>query len=111
MAESSNAVVVHGVDVDRETRCAHWHSPLDIITIKFKCCGEWYACSECHTGLTGHDPARWQGDEFEERAILCGHCRSRLSIREYLNSHSTCPRCTASFNPACAKHYDLYFEM
>ena len=30
---------VHGVDVDPETRCAHWRSPLDIIAIQFKCCG------------------------------------------------------------------------
>jgi hypothetical protein len=25
---------VHGAEVDKETRCAHYHSPLDITAIK-----------------------------------------------------------------------------
>lgn len=34
---------VHGISVDDKTRCEHYHSLLDIIAIKFKCCGKYYA--------------------------------------------------------------------
>ena len=111
MAQPSSEANVHGVDVDAETRCAHWHSPLDIIAVKFKCCGEWYSCHECHRALANHDPVVWLNEEFEEQAILCGACNSQLTISEYLECDSRCPQCRAGFNPACANHYDLYFEI
>jgi uncharacterized CHY-type Zn-finger protein len=56
---------VYGVDVDPETRCAHWHSPLDIVAIKFKCCGRWYPCYECHSELADHAASVWPADEFD----------------------------------------------
>jgi uncharacterized CHY-type Zn-finger protein len=34
-----------------------------------------------------------------------------LSIHEYLACGNTCPTCQAAFNPGCANHYPLYFEM
>src|SRR5436305_737384 len=111
MVESSTDVFVHGIDTDAQTRCAHWHSPLDIIAIKFKCCGEWYSCYECHKAIAGHDPTAWHSEEFGEGAILCGACQSQLTINEYLTSASEWPRCSAKFNPGCARHYDLYFEV
>lgn len=101
---------VHGVDIDAETRCAHWHSPLDIIAIKFKCCGRWYPCFECHSELAGHSASVWPKGEFVERAILCGACGTKLSIDEYSTCDSTCPTCKASFNPGCSNHFHLYFE-
>ncbi len=111
MRESSNGVIVRGVDVDAETRCAHWNSPLDIIAIRFKCCGEWYACYECHLVIVDHDPAVWVREEFAQPAILCGACKEQLTVSEYLECDSRCPRCRAEFNPGCAKHYDLYFAI
>ena len=30
--------IVYGSIVDHETRCIHYHTQLDIIAIKFKCC-------------------------------------------------------------------------
>lgn len=101
---------VRGVEVDGETRCAHWHSPLDVIAIKFKCCGKWFPCFDCHAEIADHEPEVWPASEFGERAVLCGSCGHRLSIDEYLSSNSTCTRCAAAFNPGCAKHYHLYFE-
>jgi uncharacterized CHY-type Zn-finger protein len=41
---------------------------------------------------------------------MCGECGNQLSIRKYLNSDSTCPRCESRFNPGCSNHYHLYFE-
>jgi uncharacterized CHY-type Zn-finger protein len=100
----------YGVEVDAETRCGHWHSPLDIIAIKFKCCGRWYPCFDCHAEVAGHQPSVWPREEFAEKAILCGACGHQLSINEYLAGDNACPECAAAFNPGCAKHYHLYFQ-
>ncbi|MBA2378916.1 MAG: hypothetical protein H0V76_05015 [Blastocatellia bacterium] len=102
---------VFGVDVDRETRCAHWHGPTDVIALKFKCCGRWYPCYECHTDVAGHPATQWPVSERSTEAILCGSCGTKLTIDEYFAASSICPKCNHAFNPGCAKHYDLYFEM
>ena len=99
-----------GVGIDEQTRCAHYNSELDIIAIKFKCCGRWYPCFECHTAIAEHEPAVWPVNQFDEKAILCGACGNQLTINEYLNCGSICPSCERSFNPGCANHYHLYFE-
>lgn len=101
---------VYGVDVDAQTRCAHWHSPIDIIAIKFKCCKRFFPCYECHAEMETHQPEVWSKDEFETKAILCGVCGHQLSVSEYLACDSICPQCASKFNPGCAKHYHLYFE-
>lgn len=101
---------IFGIDIDAETRCAHWKSPTDIIAIKFKCCGRWYSCFDCHSAVAVHEHEVWPNDKFDEKAILCGSCGKQLSVDEYLVSRNVCPRCTAPFNPGCAKHYHLYFE-
>src|SRR5688572_33348499 len=99
---------VHGVGVDAQTRCAHWNSPLDIIAIKFKCCGRWYPCFDCHKETAGHDTEVWPTDEFDTPAILCGACGRRLTVHEYLACSSTCPACGNPFNPGCTRHRHLY---
>lgn len=101
---------IYGLDIDAETRCAHWHSELDIIAIKFKCCGHWYPCFECHKAVADHDPKTWSVDERDEKAVLCGKCGYQLGISEYFACDSTCPECGGGFNPGCAKHYALYFD-
>lgn len=102
---------IYGRLVDDQTRCVHYHSDLDIIAVRFKCCDRYYACFFCHQELEGHDPARWVEGELEERAIVCGVCESELTIRDYLSSAFSCPCCGSPFNPGCADHYDLYFHM
>jgi uncharacterized CHY-type Zn-finger protein len=106
---------VHGVNivgarVDGETRCAHYRSERDIIAIKFKCCGRWFPCYECHAEFAGHAAEVWRKSEFNEPVILCGGCGQRLTAREYLDSESVCPRCGRAFNPGCVSHHHLYFE-
>ena len=108
--------LIHGVEiygdvVDDQTRCAHYNSPLDIIAIRFKCCGRWFPCRECHDRAEKHDALRWSREEFDSRAIVCGSCGQRLSVREYLTSGASCPACNAAFNPRCANHHHLYFEI
>lgn len=104
-------MVVHGSSVNDLTQCAHYHSERDVVAIKFKCCDTFYACVHCHEELAGHPPLVWRKDERETHAIFCGQCRKTLSIAEYLNCENSCARCGAAFNPNCADHYHLYFEL
>ncbi|WP_293384699.1 CHY zinc finger protein [Phenylobacterium sp.] len=100
---------VRGLDLDPQTRCAHWHSDLDVIAIKMACCGTYYACHDCHAALAGHPPRVWAVEEFDEPAVLCGACGTELSVSAYLACGSRCPHCGAGFNPGCHKHRRLYF--
>lgn len=100
---------VFGVDVDAETRCAHYHGATDIIAIRFKCCDRWYPCHECHRALADHEPQVWPREGFDVPAVLCGACSYQMTVREYLHCDAKCPSCARSFNPNCAKHYALYF--
>jgi uncharacterized CHY-type Zn-finger protein len=102
---------VLGFDVTPRTQCAHWHSDRDIIAIKHKCCGEYYACISCHDNMAAHTSTVWSKSERDTRAIMCGNCSVELTIGQYLSCDSVCPACSAAFNPGCARHYDLYFEM
>ena len=104
-----HGVEIIGVDVDSETRCAHYHCERDIVAIKFKCCGDWFSCHQCHADLTDHVIAVWPRTELSELAVLCGACGHQLSIREYFACESVCPRCRRQFNVGCAKHHHFYF--
>ena len=106
-----NLPQVRGVDVDTQTRCGHYHGATDIIAIKMKCCGEYYACKDCHNELAGHAIVLWPVAEWDCAAILCGGCGAELTIREYMECESRCPACGAGFNPGCRKHYQFYFEV
>lgn len=102
-------IMVHGLVIDDETRCEHYHGPLDVIAVQFACCGEWYPCYLCHEEVAAHEARRWGVGEREKPAILCGACGRLLSIAGYLEA-SACPTCAASFNPGCRLHHRLYFD-
>ena len=101
---------VLGPVVDGQTRCVHYRTPLDVIAIKFPCCGEFYPCHLCHAETAGHDAAQWPLASRDEPAVLCGVCGGLLEIAEYLGVDS-CPGCAATFNPGCKLHTGLYFEV
>lgn len=101
---------VLGRTVDDQTRCVHYHSPLDIVAIRFKCCGKWYPCYKCHDECERHAVVRWEEREFGTRAVLCGVCGRTLAIRDYLGAPS-CPHCGSPFNAGCRKHYGIYFAV
>ncbi|RHW34685.1 hypothetical protein D1B33_13620 [Lysinibacillus yapensis] len=101
---------VYGSVVDGETRCTHYHSRKDIIAIKFKCCNRYYPCYRCHEEDANHEIEQWAKEEFGNKAILCGHCQTELTITEYMQS-SRCPNCNHLFNEGCAAHYPLYFQV
>ena len=105
-----NLPQVRGVGLDAQTRCGHYHGPTDIIAIKMRCCGEYWACKDCHIELAGHAIAVWPARERDQAAIFCGACGLEMTIREYMGCASRCPECGAGFNPGCRKHYGFYFE-
>jgi uncharacterized CHY-type Zn-finger protein len=100
---------VLGPVVDQETRCIHYHTPLDVIAIKFACCQEFYPCHLCHAATADHDTEQWPIDSRGEQAVLCGVCGHQQTIAEYLDT-GACPACTAPFNPGCKLHTDSYFQ-
>jgi uncharacterized CHY-type Zn-finger protein len=102
---------VRGVNVDPQTRCVHYRTAVDIIAIKMKCCGVYYACKDCHDALAGHEIKVWPQSEWMQKAVLCGCCRTELTIRDYMESGHRCPACGAEFNPGCKNHYGFYFEV
>lgn len=104
-------VIVKGNTTDDQTRCIHYHSQLDIIAIKFKCCETYYPCFYCHKSEAGHPAEKWKDEDFNREAILCGVCKTELTIRQYLESNYNCPSCHSAFNPGCHNHNHLYFEM
>jgi uncharacterized CHY-type Zn-finger protein len=106
----SDSTDIRGLRLDPQTRCAHYYSPVDIVAIKMHCCALYYACKDCHIALADHPISVWPRAEFHQRAILCGACKRELTIHEYLQCASQCPRCRAAFNPACANHHHFYFE-
>ena len=107
---ATTPLTIYGTSVTARTQCAHYHSERDIIAIQHKCCGEFYACIQCHNEAANHAPQVWPKTEFQTEAIYCGSCHHTISIARYLSCDSTCPHCQASFHPGCANHYPLYFE-
>ena len=101
---------VHGLEVDAQSRCAHWRSAVDIVALKMKCCGEYYACKDCHEALADHPARVWPRAEWGTRAVLCGACGTELTIAAYLATPDACPACGAAFNPGCRGHHHFYFE-
>jgi uncharacterized CHY-type Zn-finger protein len=106
---SEGAPRVLGPTVDKQTRCIHYRTPLDVIAIQFACCLEFYPCHLCHAETADHQTTQWPVDSREARAVLCGVCGHQLTIANYLCTDA-CPACTAPFNPGCKLHTDLYFQ-
>ncbi len=110
-ARTISGIIVKGKVIDNQTRCSHYHTDLDIIALKFKCCNTYYPCYSCHAEDTDHQATTWEIVERDHKAILCGVCGNELTINEYMGSNNICPNCQSLFNPNCKKHYDLYFKM
>lgn len=100
---------VRGSVVDDETRCVHYQTVLDVVALKFACCGEYYPCYWCHQETVDHPAQPWPAVRSDQPAVLCGVCRHELTVTEY-SSADRCPVCWALFNPGCHHHRSLYFE-
>ena len=105
------SISVSGASVTSLTQCAHWNSPLDIVAIKHACCHKFYACVSCHNEHETHRSKIWLRAQRKEKAVLCGVCKSVLTIEEYMECGSRCINCQANFNPGCKGHWNQYFEV
>jgi uncharacterized CHY-type Zn-finger protein len=103
-------VEVRGATIDDETRCEHYDGERDVVAFQFACCGEWYPCRACHDEAVDHATETWGPGDVGEHAVLCGVCRTALTIDTYVACGHTCPYCGASFNPGCREHWTLYFD-
>lgn len=101
---------VLGAVVDSHTRCTHFHTERDVVAIKFACCQHWYPCHRCHEESERHAMRPWPADQLGEFAILCGVCRKTMTITDYLQVDG-CSNCAAAFNPGCASHWSIYFDV
>ena len=63
---------VRGINVDAQTRCVHYRSDLDIVAIKMRCCGVYWACKDCHIALAGHAIAVWGGGSGRSGRFCAG---------------------------------------
>ncbi|RLV91211.1 Helper of Tim protein 13 [Spathaspora sp. JA1] len=106
------SITLQGQLTDKHTRCIHYHSKLDIIALKFKCCQIYYPCFKCHQELTNHKVSRYNSNDLATvKVILCGECFHELSFDEYKNNNMKCVYCHNNFNPGCSLHLDLYFDI
>jgi len=101
---------VYGVEVDDQTRCAHYRQDFDVVAIKHFCCGTYYCCHLCHAELADHPAQVWPTERFDDDALLCGVCGHQLSVTNYL-AIDGCPQCLVQFNPGCKLHRGLYFAV
>ena len=110
MERTIHGVSVRGAGVDSQTRCRHYSTARDVVAIQFECCRTFYCCHECHDASADHPTRVWSREAFDEPAVLCGVCGTRIAIADYLADGSACPSCDAAFNPGCRAHRHLYFE-
>lgn len=102
------AHLVQGAVVDAQARCVHYRSDLDVVALRFRCCGDWYPCVRCHDAAVSHPREVWEAEAADRHAAMCGRCGMTLSISQYRRS-TACPACGAGFNPRCAGHHAMYF--
>ena len=100
---------INGLLVDDQSRCQHYHSTLDIVALKCFECLKYYACYQCHDCLEKHSFRAYPCQLKQDKVLICGVCRHEMTIEEYQDVEA-CPNCHRAFNPACSKHYDIYFD-
>ncbi|WP_298867003.1 CHY zinc finger protein [uncultured Microbacterium sp.] len=105
---SIGGIDVRGAAVDAQGRCVHYRSAVDLVALRFHCCGDWYPCFRCHDEAVAHERTVWPAEDADAVVALCGVCGSVMSRAAY-QAVSACPSCGAAFNPRCELHHDLYF--
>lgn len=107
-----SGVSIHGAWIDHNTRCKHWNLELDIIALKFKCCGKYYPCYLCHAEYNDHEPRRWLGSDLSlVPMVVCGVCYHEYTYTEYATLEYSCDKCLSKFNPKCSLHMDYYVDL
>ena len=74
---------INGLLVDDQSRCQHYHSPLDIVALKCFECQKYYACYQCHDRLEAHIYRAYPCQLKQDKVLICGVCRHEMTIEEY----------------------------
>ena len=82
-------VKIHGIGLDKEGRCRHYHTSLDIAALLCAECRKYYACYSCHDEIEDHPFAATAPEE--QYPVLCGSCKRKLTRGEY--KQGSCPYC------------------
>lgn len=85
-------MVIHGIAVDAQGRCAHWHSERDVVANTCGECSKLWACSLYHDELADHG---FVPVDRQLPSVMHG---------------AFCPSCGHPFNPGCKAHEDVYFR-
>ncbi|MFD0845206.1 CHY zinc finger protein [Streptococcus saliviloxodontae] len=101
--------MIYGLDLDRESRCRHYHSQLDIVALKCFLCQRYYACYKCHNACQNHSFAPYPLSRREDLVVICGVCHKEMTIADY-KEVSACVACQSPFNPRCHLHEAIYFK-
>ena len=72
--------LLRGVGLDAQTRCAHHATARDVVALRFACCSAYWSCHRCHTELADHPAVPVPADDFDRPHVLCGVCRTELSV-------------------------------
>lgn len=110
--------LIKGILVDEDSRCKHWHSKLDVIALKFKCCpAVYYSCYSCHEETNPADHVVEKYDlvaDKNKNLVICGICKTEMTFDQYKNLEEDgilkCYNCKSHFNPGCKYHYQAYFH-
>ena len=74
---------IHGLLVDKESRCQHSHSPLDIVALKCYDCQKYYACYQCHDHIEDHRFRAYPCHIKQDKVVICGVCLHEMTIENY----------------------------
>lgn len=107
-ADMMKVMEIRGINIDKHGRCLHYRSARDIVANRCATCRQYWACHACHSELADHPFGRMPLDDPE--AVLCGACGHTMDCPTYSRA-TACPSCRRPFNPGCAAHAPLYFEV
>lgn len=84
--------------------CRHYDGPLDVVRNRCAACGDYWECHCCHADATDHPFGRMLVDD--PTSTQCGRCEGYMAY-----GHQRCPHCGQGFNPGCARHAYIYYEL
>lgn len=102
-------IQAQGLLVDDESRCVHYHSEKDIVSLQCYECKKYYACYQCHNAMEKHVFSPYPLKLSKDKPILCGACKRTMTFQEY-QKQIVCPFCSSPFNPGCKLHHSFYFK-
>lgn len=103
--KNESTLPIHGIDLDQDGRCMHYHTENDVVALACAQCHRYFACYQCHDAIMTH---KFAPADPTAKSVMCGVCHQTMNYQDY--SQNECPNCHHAFNPKCVRHQDIYFE-